>query len=150
MKLKLAIILLTLFAIFQFFTDGDLRGTDAPFIKASFSSSAETGSMEAHAETLPVVFEVTAYCPCELCCGEYSDGVTASGHIIEEGDTFIAAPVEIPFYTRLAIDGYAGGSYVEVKDRGGSIVGNKLDVFFSTHQEAINFGRQFLKVRFLE
>jgi len=38
------------------------------------------------------IMRVTAYCSCEICCGEYSDGVTASGHVIQEGDRFVAAP----------------------------------------------------------
>ena len=42
-------------------------------------------------------FTVTAYCPCELCCGEWSDGVTANGHVIRPGDRFVAADSMIPY-----------------------------------------------------
>ena len=38
-----------------------------------------------------VHMRVTAYCPCAKCCGEWSDGVTATGHKIFQGDRFAAA-----------------------------------------------------------
>jgi len=88
-------------------------------------------------------FEVTAYCPCELCCGEYADGITASGHIIRIGDRFCAADSIIPFGKYLDIPGYG---YVPVLDRGGAIKGRKLDVFFNTHQEALEWGRKKLEI----
>ena len=91
-------------------------------------------------------FLITAYCPCEKCCGQWSDGVTASGHIIQEGDRFVAAPSTIPFGTRLSVPGYAGGLYVAVLDRGGAIRGNRLDVFFDTHDEALAWGVRKFKV----
>ena len=28
-----------------------------------------------------ILMEVTAYCPCVLCCGEFADGITASGRV---------------------------------------------------------------------
>jgi len=88
-------------------------------------------------------FEVTAYCTCEKCCGKWSDGHTASGHIIQADDKFCAADPIFPFGTMLVIPGYG---YVPVLDRGGAIKGNKLDVFFPTHQEALNWGRRKLEI----
>lgn len=88
-------------------------------------------------------FEVTAYCPCEKCCGEYADGITASGHMIRIGDRFCAADSIIPFGKYLDIPGYG---YVPVLDRGGAIKGRKLDVFFNTHQEALEWGRKKLEI----
>lgn len=90
------------------------------------------------------VFNVSAYCPCPKCCGQYADGITASGHKIQPGDKFVAADKRFPFGTMLDIPGYG---IVPVLDRGGAIKGNKLDVFFPTHQEALNWGRQYLKVK---
>lgn len=88
---------------------------------------------------------VTAYCPCERCCGKWADGVTASGHIIQIGDKFIAAPPEIPFNAVMDIPGYGNG--IKVLDRGGSIKGNKLDVYFGTHQEALEWGVRELIIK---
>ena len=87
---------------------------------------------------------VSAYCPCSRCCGKYSDGITANGYRIQPGDKFCAADKRFPFGTVLDIPGYGK---VPVLDRGGAIKGNKLDVYFPTHQEALNFGRQYLTVK---
>jgi 3D (Asp-Asp-Asp) domain-containing protein len=92
---------------------------------------------------------VTAYCPCEICCGEYSDGVTASGHNIQPGDAFVAADTEYPFDTEMIIAGYKNTQPVKVLDRGGAITGNRLDVFFHSHQEALNWGVKYIDVKIL-
>jgi 3D (Asp-Asp-Asp) domain-containing protein len=90
------------------------------------------------------VYRVTAYCPCVRCCGK-SDGITASGYQIQPGDKLCAAPREFPFGTILSIPGYGT---VKVLDRGGAIKAKKLDVLFPTHQEALNWGVQYLEIRY--
>jgi 3D (Asp-Asp-Asp) domain-containing protein len=92
------------------------------------------------------IYEVTAYCPNSCCCGAWADGMTASGHIIEPGDHFVAGPSEIPFGTLVRVDGYNNGKPVPVLDRGGSITAGKLDVYFPTHAEALAWGRRKVKV----
>ena len=91
-----------------------------------------------------VEMEVTAYCGCEKCCGEYADGITASGYEIRLGDKLVAAPSTFEFGTEMYIPGYGISS---VKDRGGAIQGNRLDVYFSTHEEALQWGRRKLMVQ---
>jgi 3D (Asp-Asp-Asp) domain-containing protein len=95
--------------------------------------------------------EVTAYCPCKKCCGENAQGLTASGHEISYNQSrFVAADTDLlPFGTKLMIPGY-GTTAVEVIDRGGAIKGNKLDVFFPTHEEALQWGRQWVDVTVVE
>jgi 3D (Asp-Asp-Asp) domain-containing protein len=88
------------------------------------------------------IYRVTAYCPCSKCCGKWSDGMTASGAPAK--GKLIAAPKDIPFGTWLNVPGYG---WAEVKDRGGSIKGKRLDVFFESHQEAMNWGVQYLEIR---
>lgn len=83
---------------------------------------------------------VTAYCACAECCYPYNDGVTASGHRIKLGDMFVAAPAAIPFGTKIRVEGYNNGNWVKVLDRGGSIKDNRIDVYFDTHQEALDWG----------
>lgn len=94
-----------------------------------------------------VKMRVTAYCPCEKCCGEYSDGVTACGHRIRSGDAFVAADKQYAFGTEMIIAGYNNGEPVKVLDRGGAIRGNRLDVFFQSHDEALTWGVKYLYVK---
>jgi len=94
-----------------------------------------------------IEMRVTAYCPCPRCCGEYSDGITACGHEIQPGDTFLAADRRYPFGTEMLIPGYSNSQPVKVLDRGGAIKGNRLDVFFATHEEALEWGVQYLEVK---
>jgi len=95
--------------------------------------------------------EVTAYCPCKKCCGENAQGITASGHEISYNQSrFVAADTDrLPFGTKLIIPGYSTTA-VEVIDRGGAIKGHKLDVFYPTHEEALQWGRQFIDVTIVE
>ena len=94
-----------------------------------------------------VQMRVTAYCPCPKCCGEYSDGVTACGHKIRPGDAFVAADREYAFGTEMVVPGYKDGQLVKVLDRGGAIRGDRLDVFFHSHEEALEWGVRYLDVK---
>lgn len=103
-------------------------------------------------------FEVTAYCPCERCCGEHADGITASGQRVDGPIRYwVAADKRFPFGTVFLIPGYGDGP-VCVLDRGGAIKGNRLDVFFGNpeltveqnHQEALKWGRRILAVKILK
>jgi len=87
---------------------------------------------------------VTAYCPCEKCCGRWADGVTASGRPVTfNGGRFVAADRSVPFGTMIHVPGYGT---VPVLDRGGAIRGNRLDVFFPDHTQALKWGRRTLTV----
>jgi len=96
--------------------------------------------------------EVTAYCPCQKCCGPEAAGITASGKTVDyDSGRFVAADTRLlPFGTRVRVPGYHDARPVEVIDRGGAIKGNKLDVYFPTHDEARRWGRQVLEVQILE
>lgn len=98
-------------------------------------------------EWLTVRMCVTAYCPCPKCCGRYSDGVTACGHKMHPGDSFVAADKKYPFGTEMIIPGYKSDQPVKVLDRGGAICGNRLDVFFDSHKEALEWGVRNLDVK---
>jgi len=97
---------------------------------------------------------VTAYCPCEKCCGPWARQPwekrrMASGDrlapLVAGGVHFAAADTgHYPFGTALDVPGYGPCT---VKDRGGAISGPKrLDVFFPTHPEALRWGRRTLDV----
>ena len=91
--------------------------------------------------------KVTAYCPCPKCCGVHSDGITACGHVIEHADAFVAADRKFDFDTEMVVEGYNNSKPVKVMDRGGAIRGNHIDVFFATHQQALNWGVQYVDVK---
>lgn len=97
-----------------------------------------------------VMMEVTAYCACTKCCGPNAQGITASGKdVTYNAGKFVAADRSMPFGTKLLIPGY-DSQPVEVIDRGGAIKGNKLDVFYASHDEALEWGRRTLPVTVLE
>ena len=88
----------------------------------------------------------SAYCPCIKCCGK-TDGITASG--IKAKPNHTVAVNWLPFGTVLKIN----GKKYYVEDRGArSVFGDKLnhkkrlDIFFASHKEALNFGKQKVEV----
>ena len=93
-------------------------------------------------------YTITAYCPCETCCGIWAknrpNGIVygAAGIELQEGYS-VAAP-GLPFGTILYIEGL--GEYV-VEDRPASWVAEKydgkiIDIYFLSHDDALEFGLQ--------
>ncbi len=111
-----------------------------------------------------VMIETTGYCECGKCCGwhrswvpwfqpVYSSGsnkgkpkkvgITASGTKARKG-TIAADPRFYPFGTVMNIPGYGVG---RVEDTGSAIQGSaRIDLFFKTHQQAIQWGRRCVRV----
>lgn len=100
----------------------------------------ETASPKKEKYTSLGTYKITAYCGCAKCCGK-TDGITASGTHVTAGRT-IAAPPEIPFGTKISINGHI----YTVEDRGGAIKGKRIDIYFNTHEEALQWGVQYLEV----
>lgn len=93
-------------------------------------------------ETL--IMEATGYCSCSKCCGK-SDGITATG--VKASELTVSADWSVlPPGTRIYISGV--GERI-VQDRGGSIKGNRLDVWCKSHSEARTFGRRQVEVKVL-
>ena len=88
---------------------------------------------------------VTAYCACMECCGK-TNGITASGAKATAGRT-IAMSKDYKFGTKIEIEGY--GIYI-VEDRGGAIKNTRIDIYFNTHKEALQFGKKQLRFRIVE
>ena len=78
-------------------------------------------------------YRISAYCPCEKCCLK-SDGITASGTQATAGRT--AAMNGVPFGTKIVIDGHE----YTIEDRGGGLGSKIIDIYFDTHDEALNSG----------
>lgn len=81
-------------------------------------------------------FTLTAYCPCEVCCGK-NDGITASGKKAQANHTVAVDKNYIDLGSKLLINGET--YYAE--DIGGAIKGKRIDIFFNTHEEALQFGK---------
>ena len=90
------------------------------------------------------IFKVTAYCACIKCCGK-TNGITASGTHATAGRT-IATSKQFSFGTKLLINGVT----YTVEDRGGAIQGDRIDVYFDTHQQALQWGVKYLPVQVVE
>jgi 3D (Asp-Asp-Asp) domain-containing protein len=109
-----------------------------------------------------VKMEVTAYCACQKCCSwTYNAqkqpvfasgrnkgkvkriGITADGSRVRHGT--VAADIRhYPFGVVMHVPGYGTGV---VHDTGGAIRGaRRLDLFFPTHEAALQWGRQTVLV----
>lgn len=85
-----------------------------------------------------VVMEATAY--------THTGKKTATG--IKPSRGVIAVdPQVIPLGTKLYVEGYGYGT---AQDTGGKIKGNRIDVFFETKEEALQWGRKNVKIYILE
>ncbi|QUL97812.1 MAG: G5 domain-containing protein [Candidatus Fermentithermobacillus carboniphilus] len=84
----------------------------------------------------------TAYCPCSKCCGPYANGYTHTGVPAKRG-VIAVDPKVIPLGTRVYVDGYGFGV---AADTGSAIKGQRIDVCFDTHEEALAWGKRKVKV----
>ena len=93
-------------------------------------------------------YKLTAYCPCEKCCGSWAlnrpNGIVygASGNELKSGYSIAVDPSVIPYGTEVIIDGVT----CRADDCGGAIKGNRIDVYFNDHKEALEFGVQYANV----
>jgi 3D (Asp-Asp-Asp) domain-containing protein len=128
-------------------------------------SGCTTGKMYRLPQKQPtetVRLETTGYCKCGKCCGWKRNwkfqpvvaygrnkgkpkkvGITAAGTVADWGT--IAADTSIyPFGTVMYIPGYGWG---RVEDIGGGIEGMHIDLFFPSHREALEWGREWKEVK---
>lgn len=93
-------------------------------------------------------FKITAYCSCEKCCGVWAEnrpnGVvyTASGEKAEAGKTIAVDTSVIPFGTDVKI----GDTIYTAQDTGSAVKGNVIDVYYDSHEEALNHGAKYQEV----
>ena len=86
-------------------------------------------------------FNASAYCGCAACCGR-AGGHTASGTTPQAGRTIATDPSVIPLGSKVMIDGHV----YTAEDTGGAIGGKRIDIFFSSHSAALQFGRRSVEV----
>lgn len=131
--------------------------SDETRVEASMKSSLSTEQITEEVKEPEVIslgeYRLTAYCGCSKCCGKWGENrpldesgkpivYTANMSIAKEGVT-IAADINIlPYDTKVIIDGH---EYI-VQDKGGVINGNRIDIYFESHQDALNFGVQYKEI----
>lgn len=149
-------LVLTSFACARLEGGGSVNGpptqeTPSAAFQGPSAAVAEIATTTPKPEPEPEWIEATAtaYCSCEICCGEWAlnrpNGIvyTASGAEAVQGVTIAADWSIYPPGTVLFVEGL--GEMI-VQDRGGAIQGQKIDVYFESHADARQFGRQ--NVRF--
>lgn len=102
------------------------------------SPSASDTSSSSSSGTYLGRFKLTGYCSCSICTGQWSGGSTASGTAPTAGRTIAMGGV--PFGTKLMIN----GQVYTVEDRGTAY--GHVDIFCSSHSEALSFGVQYADV----
>lgn len=109
----------------------------------------ETMEKEEPAAVEPVSlgeFKLTAYCPCPKCCGAWADGITYTGTKATAGRTIAVDPDVIPLGSTVRIN---GKDYI-AEDIGGAIQNKRIDVYFDSHAEALDFGVKHAKVSIIK
>lgn len=115
-------------------SDGYESAMPEPEIQDTEYVAEPTGEM-----TYLGAWQSTGYCPCELCCGVWATGCTASGTLATEGRTVACGSLD--FGTVIYIEGYG---YRTVEDRG--VEGEWVDIFYSSHEAASAHGLQNVNV----
>lgn len=124
---------------------GDAKDAEAADLPQMEEVMPQTRQQDA-AQTREQAFTVTAYCPCKKCCGEYANGYTATGEKATQGVTIAADPDVFPMGTEIELDGHT----YTVQDTGGAIAGNRLDLYFDSHEDALRWGVREKIVRWAE
>ncbi len=92
----------------------------------------------------------TAYCPCNICCGKWADGLTYTEDVAGRGCVAID-PVNGPLKLgqRVFVVGYGEAT---CNDIGGAIIGWRIDLCYDEgeHYLAKKYGVELVKVYVLE
>ncbi|RFU68245.1 3D domain-containing protein [Bacillus sp. V59.32b] len=106
---------------------------------ASSNDSAPEGARE-------ISVKATAYtASCEGCSGVTATGVNLKAN--PNAKVIAVDPNVIPLGTKVYVEGYG---YATAADTGGSIKGNKIDVFVPNKSDAINWGVKQVTVKILK
>lgn len=77
----------------------------------------------------------SAYCPCESCSEGYGRKTATKGVYARSEHTIAVDPDVIPLGSKVKI----GDSYYVAEDVGALIFGDRIDIFFDTHEEVEEF-----------
>ena len=99
------------------------------------------------------IFTVTAYCSCEKCCGEWANNrpLDENGNPIVYGASGEQLIADYSIAVDLDLIPYGETIYINdmpyvAHDKGSAIQGKKIDIYMSSHQKALEWGRQTMEV----
>ncbi|MCY7910979.1 3D domain-containing protein [Bacillus inaquosorum] len=124
---------------------------EAKAVRSDESVNEEKPAKEPAKQSAWQTFEASAYtadCP-EGCSGITATGLDVTGTIYHAGKRIIAVdPSVIALGSTVEIKQADGTTFEAVaQDTGGAIKGAKIDVLVATEADAVQFGRQSVKVR---
>ena len=131
--------------------------TETEIIELATQKEVET-EVETETETEPQyvslgIYTITAYCSCHLCCGKYA----YNRPLDENGEPIVygASGEELIADYSIAVDAelFQMGETLWINNRqyvchdvGSAIKGKKIDIYMSSHQRALEWGRQNVEV----
>lgn len=126
--------------------DGKALSNSKTYVKGEAAqAAAEDSSSEANHEHTGLkslgFFRTTGYCPCKQ-CSEGWGRRTSTGSIATSGHTIAVDPRVIPYGSKVMINGVI----YTAEDRGGGVKGNHVDIFFDTHAQTRQHGKQTQEV----
>lgn len=122
-----------------------------------YTSQASLESTVTEEPTETITVRVTAYCSCPICCGTWSkdhpsrqgtdyEQHTTLGTVPVAGRTVAVDPEVIPLGSRIILDGHE----YTAEDTGSGVKGNHIDIYFDSHEEALEWGVKTLEVQVFE
>ena len=126
-------------------TDVEITTTDEVIIQEVKEEAPKEAPKEEVPEFVSLgIFRVSAYC-CENyphICNDGDATKTSTGTTPTPGRTIAVDPDVIPYGTEVQINGH---TYI-AEDCGGAIKGNRVDICFLLHDDALDFGIQNIEV----
>jgi len=116
----------------------ELRIEDVDIVNGTVDIGIENNTYQYGFETNLISlgkFKCTGYCACMSCCGK-TNGITSTGAKATANHTIAVDPTVIPYGSKLLINGII----YTAEDCGGAIKDKRLDIYFNTHEEALQFG----------
>ena len=117
------------------------RADESVWYAPSYASHASGSAGGSGSYSGAMTMEAPAYIPSD----GNGDGITATGMVAQHGVVAVD-PNVIPLGTRLYIPGY--GEAIAA-DTGGAILGDRIDLCMDSYNEAMQFGRRYVTVYFM-
>lgn len=115
-------------------TDTQSSAPDGDYVNAGPGAVKKEEKAPEPKEISLGTFTITGYCGCEICSSGH--GLTYSGTVAMPNHTLSADLSKFPLGTKLRINGIV----YTVEDMGSAVNGDILDIFYTTHEEALAKG----------